>query len=78
MCYVTATELKKNLSYYMALSLKEDVFVTKNKKVICLLTNPEERAFQEFMALRGILKKGDTGEDYEEMIGGEIAKRCGF
>ena len=34
MCYVTATELKKNLSYYLERSMTEDVYVTKNKKII--------------------------------------------
>ena len=34
MCYVTATELKNNLSYYLEKSMTEDVYVTKNKKDI--------------------------------------------
>ena len=47
MCHITATELKNNLGHYLELSSKEDVFITKNGKVIALLTDPHERAFIE-------------------------------
>ena len=33
---ITATELKNNVSKYLILSKEEDVFVTKNGKVILL------------------------------------------
>lgn len=39
MC-VTATELKQNLGKYLELCEKEDVFITKNGKVIAKLSNP--------------------------------------
>lgn len=51
MCYVTATELKKNLSHYLKLSLKEDVYVTKNNIVICMLINPQQRALFDAIKL---------------------------
>ena len=38
--FITATELKSNLSKYLLLSVTEDVFITKNGKVISKLTNP--------------------------------------
>ena len=78
MCFVTATELKKNLSHYLKLSEVEDVHVTKNKKVIAVLTNPKTSAFESFFKLEGCLKDYDTGEDYKDMIGEEIMKKCGF
>ena len=37
---VTATELKMNLGKYLMLAETEDVFITKNGKVIAKLTNP--------------------------------------
>lgn len=37
---ITATELKKNLSYYIDLSQKEDIWVTRNGKVVTKLTSP--------------------------------------
>lgn len=47
MCYVTATELKKNLSFYLEKSMNEDVYITKNNKVISVLMNPQMKAFLE-------------------------------
>lgn len=78
MCYVTATELKKNLSHYLKLSESEDVHVTKNKRVIAIISNPKTAAIQNFISMRGCLKSHDNGESYEDMIGEEIMKKCGF
>ncbi|MDE7319783.1 MAG: type II toxin-antitoxin system prevent-host-death family antitoxin, partial [Lachnospiraceae bacterium] len=39
---VTATELKNNLGKYLLLSATEDIFITKNGKVVAKLTNPYE------------------------------------
>ncbi len=41
--YITSTELKLNLSKYLLLSQQEEIFITKNGKIIAKLTNP----FQE-------------------------------
>ena len=51
MCYVSATELKKNLSYYLEKSKTEDVYITKNKKVISILMNPQMKAYLELKAM---------------------------
>lgn len=37
---ITASELKANLSKYLILSYTQDIFITKNGKVISKLTNP--------------------------------------
>lgn len=37
---ITATELKMNLAKYLLLSATQDIFITKNGKVISKLTNP--------------------------------------
>ena len=47
MCYVTSTDLKKNLSFYLEKSMNEDVYITKNNKVISVLMNPQMKAFLE-------------------------------
>ena len=39
---ITATELKNNLGKYLLLSAKEDVFITKNGKIVAKLTNPHQ------------------------------------
>ena len=55
MCYITATELKKNLGHYLELSNQEDIFVTKNNKVITVLTSPRDKAFAAFLNMQGAL-----------------------
>ena len=37
---ITATELKNNLSKYLMLVEEEDIYITKNGKVIAKLTSP--------------------------------------
>lgn len=44
---VTATELKANLSKYLLLAAREDVYITQYGKVIAKLTNP----FQDRIAI---------------------------
>ena len=77
MCYVTATELKNNLGHYLELAKTEDIYVTKNNKVITLLTNPENKSFENFLSLEGVLKEKET-KDYDQIIREEICKKCGY
>ena len=37
---ITATELKMNLSKYLMLAEKEDIYITRNGKVVAKLSNP--------------------------------------
>ena len=41
---ITATELKNNLGKYLLLSATEDVFITKNGKIVAKLTNPNQQS----------------------------------
>ncbi len=59
---ITATELKNNLSKYLLLSATEDVYITKNGKVISKLTNP----YQERVAIAKSLFGAIGGEVTEE------------
>lgn len=52
---ITATELKKNLGKYLTLSATEDVFITKNGRVIAKLTNPNQNRVETAKSLFGIL-----------------------
>ena len=52
---ITATELKENLSKYLLLSEKEDVYITKNGKVIAKLTSPFKDKLSIVEALRGVV-----------------------
>ena len=78
MCYVTSTELKNNLSYYLELSEKENVFVTKNKRVISVISNPIDKGLENFLAMRGTFGKVSDDTDYDEIVKEEILKRCGY
>lgn len=76
MCYVTATELKNNLSYYLEKAMSEDVYVTKNNKTICLLTNPQLKAYLKFKEFVDELDLHDDGQiSDEDIIFEEIMKR---
>ena len=59
---ITATELKANLSKYLSLSATEDVYITRNGKVISKLTNPFQERVAVAKSLFGILPDDVTEE----------------
>ena len=62
---ITATELKNNLGKYLLLSAKEDVFITKNGKVVA-----KQDRVEVAKSLFGILPKdADLNEAKEERLG---------
>ena len=67
---VTATELKNNLGKYLILSATEDVFITRNGKVVAKLTNPYQDRVETAKSLFGILPKdADIDESKKERLG---------
>lgn len=78
MCYVNVTEFRKNISEYIERSANENINVTKNGTVVAVLTNPDRTYYDTLIRLCGCMQDVDTGEDYDEMIGKEILRRCGF
>ncbi|WP_148510776.1 type II toxin-antitoxin system Phd/YefM family antitoxin, partial [Hungatella hathewayi] len=52
---ITATELKENLGKYLLLAEKEDVYITRNGKVVAKLTNPYQNRVDMAKSLFGIL-----------------------
>ncbi len=60
---ITATELKSNLSKYLTLSATEDVYITRNGKVISKLTNPFRERVDIAKSLFGILPDDVTEEE---------------
>ena len=52
---ITATELKNNVSKYLNISKSEDVFITKNGKVISKLTSPFNNRIENLRSIFGIL-----------------------
>ncbi len=63
---ITATELKVNLSKYLLLAQTEDVFITRNGKVIAKLTNPYQDRVDVAKSLFGVLSPDITLEDARE------------
>ena len=78
MCHITATEFKNNLGYYMELSAKEDVYVTKNNKVITVLTNSEKHKLALINELRGSFGDVDKDIDYDEILKKELLNKCTY
>lgn len=60
---ITATELKSNLGKYLALSQHEDVFITKNGKIIAKLSNPNIDRVALAKSLVGIIPPDVTVEE---------------
>ncbi|HIR22773.1 MAG TPA: type II toxin-antitoxin system prevent-host-death family antitoxin [Candidatus Scatosoma pullicola] len=63
---ITATELKNNLSKYLQLSATEDVYITRNGKVISKLTNPFQERVDIAKSLFGVLPADMTLEKARE------------
>lgn len=63
---ITATELKSNLSKYLLLSATEDVFITRNGKVISKLTNPFQQRVDIAKSLFGVIPADITLEEARE------------
>jgi antitoxin (DNA-binding transcriptional repressor) of toxin-antitoxin stability system len=60
---ITATELKMNLGKYLMLAETEDVFITKNGKVIAKLTNPNADRVEMARSLFGVIPADVTVEE---------------
>ena len=63
---ITATELKNNLSKYLLLSATEDVFITKNGKIIAKLSSPFQDRVDIAKSLFGVLPADVTLEEAKE------------
>lgn len=63
---ITATELKTNLSKYLLLSATEDVYITKNGKIVCKLTNPFQDKIDTAKSLFGILPDTVTFDEAKQ------------
>ena len=66
MMSITATELKQNLSKYLLLSMTEDIYITRNGKVVSKLTNPFQDKLNTVDALFGSVTDNVTLEEARE------------
>ncbi len=60
---ITATELKQNLGRYLLMAATEDVFITKNGKVVAKLSNPNQDRMNMAKSLFGVLPQDITLEE---------------
>lgn len=63
---ITATELKINLGKYLMLAETEDIYITRNGKVVAKLTNPYQDRVDIAKSLFGILPNDMTMEEAKE------------
>lgn len=60
---ITATELKQNLGRYLLIAATEDVYITKNGKVVAKLSNPNQDRVNMAKSLFGVLPQDITLEE---------------
>ncbi len=63
---ITATELKNNLGKYLILAETEDIYITRNGKVVAKLSNPYQDRVDVAKSLFGILPADMTLEESRE------------
>lgn len=63
---ITATELKSNLSKYLLMAASEDIYITRNGKVIAKLTNPFQDRLDIAESLFGSVPNTMTLEEARE------------
>ena len=63
---ITATELKSNLGKYLKLAENEDIFITRNGKVVAKLSNPNADRVEMAKALLGGSPSDITVEEAQE------------
>lgn len=63
---ITATELKENLSKYLLMAEKEDIYITRNGKVVAKLSNPYQDRLSMVESLFGSVPDTLTLEQANE------------
>ena len=70
--YITATELKVNLGKYLMLAETEDIYITRNGKIVAKLTNPYQDRVDVAKSLFGILPNDLTLEEARKEMSNKI------
>ena len=63
---ITATELKANLGKYLQIAEYEDIYITKNGRVVAKLSNPNQDRVNIAKALIGVIPENVSYEDAME------------
>ncbi|MDE5884976.1 MAG: type II toxin-antitoxin system Phd/YefM family antitoxin [Oscillospiraceae bacterium] len=69
---ITATEFKMNLGKYLMLAQTEDIYITKNGKIVAKLTNPNQDRVDIAKSLFGVIPADVTLEEAKEERLGQI------
>ena len=69
---ITATEFKINFGKYLMLAETEDIYITKNGKVVAKLTNPNQDRVDIANSLFGILPADINEEEARDERLGRI------
>ncbi len=69
--YITTSELRENLATYIAKSSQEDIFITKNGKVVSKLSNPYESRIKVAESLIGVIPDDIS---YDEVMEERLSK----
>ena len=64
--FITATELKTNLGKYLILAETEDIYITRNGKVVAKLSNPYQDRVDVAKSLFGVFSNDRTLETARE------------
>lgn len=75
---INITEFRRNLSHYIDLCSTEEIQITKNGEVVAVFSGPDSKYFESLTNLYGCLQNGDDGSNYNDLIGQEIMRRCGY
>lgn len=60
---ITATELKLNLGKYLQMAEHEDIFITRNGKIVAKLSNPNADRIEMAKSLLGVIPADITLEE---------------
>ena len=75
MCYVSVSEFRSKVCFYIELSEKEDIYITKNKKTVAILKSPQTNAYENLLSLEGCLARFDDGTSYDDLKAEAILKK---
>ena len=78
MCKVNVTEFRNNIFHYIDLCSSEEIQITKNGEVVAVFSSPDSTCFESLTNLYGCLQKVDNRSEYDDLIGQEIMRRCGY
>ena len=63
---ISVTELESNLGKYLKLAENEDIFITRNGKVVAKLSNPNADRVEMAKSLLGVIPSDITVEEARE------------